>query len=260
VTVESITFSLQYTNTNWVSLHNAEIVLSYPKGFHPEVKAGWTAADTRLTIPVGNISSRTVGRIDVTGRFFGSKGDLLFLDATLRYEPSQMSEIFSYDTRFGVTISTAPIVLEADAPKMAATGDTVEYVVHYENTEGGTFSNIRVKGTYPDTFQFVSASPAPSEGKDTWYIGDLAGKTSGTIHVTGTLSGDRNEVKSVSFSIGYPSLRMEPGLQKQIEMCPDRYLSREYWKMSPPRYFHNAPHIRRCRPSQPSSAHLPRAR
>jgi hypothetical protein len=201
---ESITFSLQYTNTNWVSLHNAEIVLSYPKGFHPEVKAGWTAADTRLTIPVGNISSRTVGRIDVTGRFFGSKGDLLFLDATLRYEPSQMSEIFSYDTRFGVTISTAPIVLEADAPKMAATGDTVEYVVHYENTEGGTFSNIRVKGTYPDTFQFVSASPAPSEGKDTWYIGDLAGKTSGTIHVTGTLSGDRNEVKSVSFSIGYP--------------------------------------------------------
>lgn len=200
---ESALFSLQYTNTNWVTLHNAEIVLSYSKSFHPETDGKWTVADTKLVIPIGDIASRSTGRIDIAGKFFGSKGDLSYLDASLHYSPSQMSEVFSYDTRFGVSISTSPIALEVSAPQMAATGDTVDYLVSYENQDNGKFSNIRVKAEYPDTFQFVSSDPSPSEGESVFYVGDLAPKTTGKIRITGTLTGSRDEVKPVRFSIGY---------------------------------------------------------
>ena len=200
---ESVLFSLQYTNDNWVALHNAEIILSYPKNFRPNVEANWNAADTRVIIPLGDIPSRSTARVNVTGKFFGSKGDLLYLDATLRYSPSQMNEMFSYDMRYGVEISTAPIGLEMSSPRMAAMGDTVEYLINYENQNTEEFSNIRVKAEYPDSFQFVSAEPAPSEGNAIWYVGDLAGKTRGKIRVSGILTGERDEVKPVKFSIGY---------------------------------------------------------
>lgn len=200
---ESVMFSFQYTNTNWVTLHNAEIVVSFTKSFHPETNGKWTVADTKLVIPIGDIASRSTGRVDVSGRFFGSKGDLSYLDASLHYSPSQMSEVFSYDTRYGVSISTSPLALDVSAPQMAATGDTVEYLINYENQDNGAFSNIRVKAEYPDTFQFVSSNPAPSEGTGVWYVGDLAPKTAGKIRITGILTGARDEVKPAKFSIGY---------------------------------------------------------
>lgn len=200
---ESVTFSLQYANNNWVGLHNAEIILSYPDNFQPDTKKDWNVADTRVIIPLGDISSRSTARINVTGKFFGSKGDLLYLDAVLRYSPSQMSEIFSHDTRYGVEISTSPIRFEMNAPKMIATGDTAEYLIDYENQSDENFSNIRIRAEYSDSFKFVSADPSPSEGNSVWYIGDLAGKTRGKIRVSGILSGERDEVKPVKFSIGY---------------------------------------------------------
>jgi hypothetical protein len=200
---ETVLFSLQYTNTNWVTLHNAEIILSYAKSFRPETDGKWTVADTKVVIPVGDIPSRSTGRIDVAGKFFGSKGDLSYLDASLHYSPSQMSEVFSYDTRYGVTISTSPLSLEVSAPQMASSGDMVDYLVSYENQDTGKFSNIRVKAEYPDTFQFVSSDPAPSEGTGVFYVGDLAPKTTGKIRITGTITGSRDEVKPVKFAIGY---------------------------------------------------------
>ena len=200
---ESVSFSLQYANDNWVAIHNAEIILSYPDNFRPDAEAGWNVAGTRVIIPIGDISSRSTARVNVTGKFFGSKGDLLYLDATLRYSPSQMSEIFSHDTRYGVEISTSPIGLEMSAPKMAATGDTVEYLIDYENQSDESFSNVRIKAEYSDSFRFVSSDPAPSEGNVVWYIGNLTGKMRGKIRVTGILSGERDEVKPVKFSIGY---------------------------------------------------------
>lgn len=200
---ESVTFSLRYANDNWVAIHDAEIILSYPGNFRPDAETGWNVAGTRVIIPIGDISSRSTARVNVTGKFFGSKGDLLYLDATLRYSPSQMSEIFSHDTRYGVEISTSPIGLEMSAPKMAATGDTVEYLIDYENQSDESFSNVRIKAEYSDSFRFVSSDPAPSEGNVVWYIGNLTGKMRGKIRVTGILSGERDEVKPVKFSIGY---------------------------------------------------------
>lgn len=200
---ETVLFSLQYANTNWVTLHNAEIALSYPKSFHPETDGKWIVADTRLVIPIGDIPSRSTGRIDVAGKFFGSKGDISYLDAALHYSPSQMSEVFSYDARYGVSISTSPISLEVSAPQMAASGDTVEYLVNYENQDTGKFSNVRIKAEYPDTFRFVSSDPPPSDGGSVFSVGDLAPKTAGKIRITGTVTGSLDEVKPVKFSIGY---------------------------------------------------------
>lgn len=200
---ESVLFSLQYTNTNWVTLHNTEIVLSYPKSFHPETDGKWAVADTKVVIPVGDIPSRSTGRIDIVGKFFGSKGDIAYIDASLHYSPSQINEVFSYDTKYGVSISTSPISFEVSAPQMVANGDMVDYLISYENQDAGKFSNIRVKAEYPDTFQFVSSDPAPSEGESIFYLGDLAPKTAGKIRITGTITGSRDEVKPVRFSIGY---------------------------------------------------------
>ena len=200
---EPITFTLTYDNNNLITLNDVTVVLSYPEAFHLEADGNMKVTGLRAEIPIGKINPNAHEKTSITGKFYGSKGDLVYLRATLRYTPSNISSVFEKTTQFGINVATSPLSLEITAPQEMATGQDVEYVVDYSNTGDMAFSNLRVKMVYPDGFSFVSAEPRPSEGNTVWYLGNLTGNAGGKIIIRGVLTGNRDEYKKVNGSLGF---------------------------------------------------------
>ncbi len=200
---ESITFSISYTNDNWVNLKNAELVLSYPEDFRPDANGNWKVSGREAILPLGEISSRSTSRSYISGKFFSAEGTVNYIDAKLQYEPSGVGSRLESTSRFGVNVLTSPLSLEVTAPIEAAKGNTVEYLIDYGNESDDEFSNVRVKADFPEGFTFVTSDPSPSEGNSIWYLGDLASKVGGKIRISGTISGNRDDVKRFGASIGH---------------------------------------------------------
>ena len=93
--------------------------------------------------------------------------------------------------------------LEIIAPPDVASGDQVNYLISYKNEGQNTVPNVIIRADYPDTFNFSPLpDPAISQGNNVWYVGDLAAGQSGKLTITGKLSGNQNELKSLNVSVG----------------------------------------------------------
>ncbi|MGK2848612.1 MAG: hypothetical protein ACSLEX_00895 [Minisyncoccota bacterium] len=200
---EETTFTVLYTNNNWAGLKNATLTIAYPETFRPMSSAVGVINGSVLEIPLNDIDARTQAKILVTGKFYGSKGDLAFIRATLRYSPNRVSTVFEKTTQFGVNVASSPLSLDMEAPLDMAVGQNVEYVIRYSNTSDIPFSNLRLKAEYPEGFQFTGAEPHSSEGEAVWYIGNLNAHAEGKIIIRGVLTGISNEVKQMKILLGF---------------------------------------------------------
>lgn len=200
---ESVTFTVSYANDNLASLDDAVLILSYPESFHPEAGGKARITGLRAEIPLGTIGANAHGKADISGKFYGSKGELGYLKGALRFTRGSLSDTLEKTAQFGVNVASSPVSLEITAPLELASGQEMVYVIDYGNLGDMAFSNLRIKMDYPEGFSFVSAEPRPSEGDAVWYVGNLAGNASSKITIRGVLSGTRDEAKKVRGMIGY---------------------------------------------------------
>ncbi len=200
---ESSEFTVIYSNKNWSALENVSLVVSYPDGFQPDEDSKIKISGSQLEIPLGKVNARTDGKATFSGKFYGSKGENLFLKMRLRYSPASLSSQFEKEEQFGVSIASSVLALNMIAPQQSSSDSIVEYAIDYISQSDKGLPNIRVKVEYPEQFTFLSAEPAPSEGNSVWYIGTLNPNQTGKILVKGKLAGARDEVKKARASIGY---------------------------------------------------------
>lgn len=200
---ESSEFTVVYGNQNWSAMKDVSLVVAYPDGFQPDEDPNIKISGSQLEIPLGTIDARTDGRATFSGKFYGSRGDTLFLKMRLRYSPTGLSSQFEKEEQYGVSIASSVLALDMLAPQQSSNDDNVEYVIDYMNQSDRSIPNIRVKVEYPEKFTFVSAEPAPAEGNSVWYVGTLDPDRKGKVIIRGKLSGVRDEVKKVRASIGY---------------------------------------------------------
>lgn len=201
--VEETTFTVTYANNNWGELDNATLTLSYPETFHLQAESTMKVNGSLAEISIGKIAANTNGKVSLKGKFYGSKGDKLDLQATLKYSPSNVSSVLEKVSKLTVTVATSPLLLEITAPLDIVTGQDIDYVIDYSNKSDVSFSNLRVKLDYPDGFQFVSAEPKPSEGNTVWYVGNFDTNAKGKIVVHGVISGTQQEYKNIHGTIGF---------------------------------------------------------
>lgn len=200
---ESSEFTVVYGNRNWSAMEDVSLVVTYPDGFQPNEDSKTKVSGSQLEIPLGTINARTDGKVTFSGKFYGSRGDILFLKMRLRYSPSGLSSRFEKEAQYGVSIASSILAIDMLAPQQLSNDDSVEYAIDYMNQSDRSVPNIRVKVEYPEQFTFVSAEPAPSEGNSVWYAGTLNPDQKGRILIKGRLSGVRDEVKKTRASIGY---------------------------------------------------------
>jgi len=204
VSAEETTFTVSYANDNWGKLQNTELELTYPDTFHIIEDATLKVNGSgRATITLGEMPANTQKKFSFKGKFYGSKGDKVTLQATLKYAPKNLSSVLEKTSQMVVTLASSPLFLEVTAPLEIVTGQNIEYVVDYGNNSDKAFSNIRVKMDYPAGFQFVSAEPKPSEGDTVWYMGNVGTYEKGKITIRGIITGIQKGYKSVRGTIGF---------------------------------------------------------
>lgn len=201
---ESSQFTVSYANANRADLEDADLILSYPENFRPDAMTNLTVNGSSGTIHVGTIAGHSQSKVEVRGKFYGSKGALMYLKAVLRYKPEKIGSVFRAETQKGITVRSSSLRLEMDAPLEVSSGGVVEYRLDYTNASDVTLSNLRLKTEYPSGFHFTGSDPKVSEGDSVWYVGNLAPGQSGHVRITGTLDGSRNEAKIFKVHLGIP--------------------------------------------------------
>lgn len=199
---ETVSYKVVFRNMNVLKVKDAEVVVSFPESFRVGQAEGFEIDGHSMRRSVGEIAPDGSGEVRFSGKFYGSKGSLVYFHPTLRFIPFGVSGAFETGGQTGVTIVSSPLFLEMTAPQEAMSGNEVEYVISYRNDSDLPYSNIRILADYPEDFRFSGSDPRPTEGDDVFRIGNLEPGASGEIRVHGTLYGENNQSKAVAASLG----------------------------------------------------------
>jgi len=200
---EQVTYIFEYNNDNFSSLKDTIVIFEYPETFRPDAAPDLTISASRAEKKTGEIASHGQGKITLSGKFYGYRGDRSVLSATLRYNPSSLSSTFEKRATKEVHVASSPLFFEITAPTELASEQEVQYEIHYGNNGASDFPNLRIKLDYPEGFTFTDADPRPSDGNAVWSLETLRPRAEGKIVVRGRLSGERDQQKVIHGGIGF---------------------------------------------------------
>ncbi|UCC63205.1 MAG: PKD domain-containing protein [Anaerolineae bacterium] len=85
-----------------------------------------------------------------------------------------------------ITVRAPVLTLDVtDSPDPVRGDGTLVYTVSYANTGNANATSVTLTANYDGRLNFVTASPAPSSGNNTWYLGTLpGGGGTGTVVIT----------------------------------------------------------------------------
>jgi len=199
-------YIIHYANNNRVTLKNAEIQLSYPENFQPTDNLNLRyLSPSAGKIFIGDIKPMSSGEVELVGIFYAPKDFPAYVRGEIHFVPSNGTQELFMDAQIGVSIIASPVVLVVAAPQQVTSGDRLEYVVEYKNLDTRSISNVQVRIDFPQGFEMSDSQPKSSEKNAYWYVGTLEPGQSGKINIQGNISGNTNEGKNITVSLGHTS-------------------------------------------------------
>lgn len=195
-----LTYRINCVNKEDVALSQAEVELILPPNF--EFKEASIKSDDHRLWQLGKIEPNTAKDFTVTGVIAGVADESNPIKGTLRFMPEGINSSFAVEASAVTVISASDLTLTIDAPQTTASGNNIEYSIQYANRGAEKKSGLELRVAYPDGFTFESAQPAPTSGNVNWQLPALAGGGSGTVKISGRLTGSNNEAKRVSAELG----------------------------------------------------------
>ena len=195
---EDVGYRLTITNKNSVPLELVDLVLEYSTTSN--VVPGRGIERTRRTI--GTILPRQNVEEEFDIVLYGQEGDERYIKASLEYRIGGSNAIFVKEDTFNVSIRSAPVVIQINAPDSVVTNQPLTFSVDVRSLALSTLNKTLVRLEYPSGFQFDSAEPPPTSGTTDWVLGDLAPGASHLITIHGFLVGNVGEEKTVTSTIG----------------------------------------------------------
>ncbi len=193
------------SNNDSTTLTHLELEMVYPSGTvfvssNPEAK---NLSGTLYSLPDISPGANVATLIKL--KFEGGVGTNAPITARLKYSLAGSSASFTKEQQTTAKLVAAGVSVELQGPVTATNAQLVSYTVHYANQSTEGFDRVRVKLGFPSSFQFASATPASTQGTDTWDIGQLAPTAEGTITVSGTfLSASLGQGVTVNASVLVP--------------------------------------------------------
>lgn len=197
-----VTFTIQYTNPNWVGLGESELVITYPETFHLLDTQDWKVARRQAIRTLPALPRRSKGEITFTGNFQSFDQTTALLSASLRYGPDGIASRTEKRSEWGVELERSLIGIEVNGPPTVVSGQSVEYIVEYHNDGEETLETGEVVLEYPEGFTPTSFTPQPRREDKVWGIGMLKGGTSGSISIKGVVIGRTGDSKRITARIG----------------------------------------------------------
>jgi hypothetical protein len=182
---DELPLQIEIVNRNRAKLELANLVISYPRG------ASDNANDV-IRLPRDSVGTINAGQSitrNVKVTLYGDEKSVRNVKISLEYHPEGSNAIFTKEISYPVTISSAPLSLQIDAPDQVTSDQLVSFKVTASlNTslpEGSTMLQV----VYPNGFVFDSAVPEPNVGNSVWSLASLTTTNPVPIVIKGRLIG-----------------------------------------------------------------------
>jgi hypothetical protein len=194
---ESLPLQVDIANKNADDLIEATLTLAYPRG------ASTLPGDTeRIKKELGTIGSGKTKTEAFSVVLYGEQGTSRDITAILEYKLAGSNATFVKEKTVSVMISTSPVTLAVDAPTASASGQPFSITIRTTFTGDATLENTIARIEYPNGFSFLSASPTPTAGNNTWDLKDMIKGTERIITIRGRLTGEEQDEKTFRVYIG----------------------------------------------------------
>ncbi len=188
---EVLPLKVTISNQNVVPIQSATLIIEYPQGTQN------TSDGKEMTIErksLDSINSGEIVNVELGARVFGAENEEKEIKVSIEYRISGSNGTFNKKAEpFHFKIGTAPIVLSFNALKVITTGQEYVLPLTVQSNTNVPLTDVLVKISYPNGFDFTSATPNTSSGEDTWRIPTLKPGEKKVITVKGIVTGDEHE-------------------------------------------------------------------
>lgn len=188
---EELPFQVTVSNQNSVPIQSATLIIEYPKGTH--------SAEDDKEISVERKQLDTVGagevvNVPLKARMFGEENEEKEIKVSIDYRISGSNATFHKEAApLHFKVSSSPVVMTFDSVKSITSGQEIELKLTVQSNSPTPLTDLLVKATYPEGFDFTSSNPDRISGEDTWKIGTLKPAEKKIIMIKGLMTGYADE-------------------------------------------------------------------
>jgi hypothetical protein len=182
-----------YHNKTGVDLSDMSFRLFFPQN----TVATSSAPLESIGFNVEDLESGKSGSQRFSVVLIGDKGDIKQARVQMLYKAGTIRSQFQKDARASTVISQLPATITLGVPPSVVSGQTLQYVVDVRNTSEQDIVDAKLVLKYPDGFAVSSIDPENPDSTTTWAIKKLAIGEGMRIRVSGVLTGQERETKSI---------------------------------------------------------------
>jgi hypothetical protein len=201
---QEVEYKINYQNRNWLRFNDVEIYLNHSDNFQITQSGLFEKLDSNTNkLTVGKVSAGEKGELKIKGKFFAPEDFIVYMQVTVKYTPLFFSNSrFETHYQIPVSVKSAPIKIDIEAPGQAADGQLINYYIHYENSSDASYPAAEIRINYPDDFDFHQSKPESSDSGKVFRLGTLAPGQRGMLFIEGIFNGKMNDNKSITVMAG----------------------------------------------------------
>ncbi len=192
---DEVTYALKYENKTKLTLHNLSFRFFYPDGSMVNQNGHIIPVPSEGFI-IDTLNAGESGEREFKAFLVGDKGDIKQAKIQLIFSAGSLQSSFEKSATVSTTITGLPIPLTLVAPPSAVSGQQISYILDYRNESDADISDLMFEFTLPDGFTVQQTSPKPASGT-TWSVATLKQGSGSRITITGTLTGQEREAKTI---------------------------------------------------------------
>jgi hypothetical protein len=188
-------------NKNITNLEAAELIIDLPEGARATFEGKETTL--RVTKSLGTILPNQVIEQKISVMFFGEEKKTISVRARVEYHFTGSSAISKNEYEHSILIVSSQVSLSLKVLNEVSSGQEIEILVLATPSTSETLEGLMVKMNYPFGFTFKSATPAPTDPKNTtWVLEPLKPFTPQEIRIRGVIEGVDDSSKAFAAKLG----------------------------------------------------------
>jgi len=200
---EVLEINVGLNNQNTVPLESATLIINYPSGTRSADGENRDLFEER--IPITDLQPRKAINIPLRAVIFGEENEEKEIKAALEYRvQGSNGNFFKEATPQRVRITSSPLVVQVLSVDRISSGQEMEVKIVLRSNANASQRNLLVNTSYPNSFSFTSAEPAPDFSQTGWIINELKPEETKEITLRGRVEGLSEEAGEIQVRIGNP--------------------------------------------------------
>lgn len=200
---EVVDINVGLANQNNVALQEATLIINYPAGTRSADGQNRDLFEER--VPVGRLESQQAINIPLRAVLFGEENQEKEIKVALEYRVVGSDGNFRRDaTPHRIRLTSSPLVVQVLSVNRISSGQELEVKIRLSSNANVSQYNILVNTSYPSSFTFTSADPAPDFGQTGWIIREINPEETKEITLRGRVEGLSDEAGEIQVRVGKP--------------------------------------------------------